>query len=303
MRLRIFNTLLATSVAGLLALLVSGCAGDDGAINGSGLIETEEVLVSAETNGRVLQRYFDSGSELRAGDTLALIDTSRFILQLAAMSAQRDAAETNLSAARVKLAQAKETEAYAAKEFDRVQKLLGSGTATQRQFDQVEHERVSAETGRRLAEVQIATITADLHRITAEVDRIHRELRDCRPLSPATGTVTEDYVEVGELLAPGRPILKIARLDTVWVKVYLPAPEFAQVKLGDPATVDTESDLGALPGTVIWTSEQAEFTPKNVQTKSARADLVYAVKVSIPNPDRTLKVGMPVFVTVGGHGE
>jgi HlyD family secretion protein len=297
------QTALTLGMMGIIALALAGCADDDGVINGSGLIETKEVLVSAETSGRVAQRFFDSGTELQTGDTLALIDTTRLALQMSAAVAQQTAAEANLSAARVKLTQAKETEAFAGKEFARVRKLLASGTATERQFDQVEHELTSAKLARQLAEAQIETIRADLDRITVERDRIRREQQDCHPVSPMTGVVTEDYVEAGELLSPGRPILKIARLDTVWVKVYLPAGDFANVTLGDNATVDTESDLGTFTGTVIWTSEQAEFTPKNVQTKSARADLVYAVKISIPNPNRSLKVGMPVFVTVGSHGE
>jgi HlyD family secretion protein len=84
----------------------------------------------------------------------------------------------------------------------------------------------------------------------------------------------------------------------VWVKVYLAAGDFAHIKLGDKAKVSTESGGGEFEGTVIWTSEEAEFTPKNVQTEQSRADLVYAAKVSIPNPEGTLKVGMPVFVTL-----
>ena len=300
---RIAKMTLTVGTLCAISIVFSGCADDKGAINGSGLIETDEVLVSAETGGRVLQRFFDSGTELKTGDTLAIIDTTRLGLQLAAADAQWSAADANLRAARVQLTQAKETESFAAKEFARVQKLLESGTTTQKQFDQVEHESKAAGIARQMAEAQIATIQAEMKRIEAEIGRVWRELEDCRPLSPVTGTVTEDYVEAGELLSPGRPILKIAQLDTVWVKVYLPAGEFAKVKLGDAATVDTESELGSVRGTVVWTSDQAEFTPKNVQTKSARADLVYAVKVSIPNPNRNLKVGMPVFVTVGSSGE
>lgn len=303
MLVKIAKVTLAAGALVVLSMLLSGCADGDGAIGGSGLIETEEVLVSAEAGGRVLQRFFDSGSSLKQGDTLLVLDTTRLGLQLVAAEAKRAAAEANLRSSRVQLTQARETESFAAREFARVQKLLASGTTTQRAFDQVDHENRSAGIARQMAEAQIATIQAELARIVAEIDQVKRELQDCHPIAPVTGMVTEDYVETGELLSPGRPILKLAQLDTVWVKAYLPAGEFAQVKLGDRATVDTESDLGTFVGTVIWTSEQAEFTPKNVQTKSARADLVYAVKVSIPNPSRTLKVGMPVFVTIGSSSE
>ncbi|MEE8575968.1 MAG: HlyD family efflux transporter periplasmic adaptor subunit, partial [candidate division Zixibacteria bacterium] len=102
----------------------------------------------------------------------------------------------------------------------------------------------------------------------------------------------------GELIAPGKPILRIARLDSVWVKLYLPAADFASVKLGDAVTIDTETGSNRLKGRVIKTADEAEFTPKNVQTKQARADLVYAVKIAIDNSTRHLKIGMPVFVTM-----
>lgn len=292
------------AVVCLLALgLLPGCGNKTNGFGGSGLIETEDVLVSAETAGRVLERFFDEGSDVVANDTLLIIDPSRLALQLAAAEAQQSAADANLSAARVQLKKAKETEQYAQKELTRVRTLLNSGTATRRQFDQVEHDHANAAIAVEQASAQIKAIEAETQRVAAEINRIKRELRDTRPVAPVGGTVTDDYVETGELLSPGKPIAKIARLDTVWVKIYLSAGDFANVKLGDAATVDTESDLGTLPGTIVWTSEEAEFTPKNVQTEEARADLVYAVKVSIPNPDRALKVGMPVFVTIGAGDE
>lgn len=295
---------IALPFLGLLLLVgLTACGDDNGGIAGSGLIETTEVLVSAETPGRVLDRFFDEGSELTSGDTLLTIDPSRLMIQLTAAEAQQAAAEAKLRATKVQLRQAEEAESYAQKEFNRVSTLLKSGTATQRQFDQVQHEHTNAGIAVEQASAQISSTEAELQRIGAEVSRIKRNLRDTHPVAPVNGTVTAKYVESGELLGVGKPIATIAQIDTVWVKVYLPAGDFAQVKLGDRATVDTESDLGTYPGTVVWTSEEAEFTPKNVQTEDARADLVYAAKVLIPNPDRTLKVGMPVFVTIGESHE
>ncbi|MEW5995642.1 MAG: HlyD family efflux transporter periplasmic adaptor subunit, partial [Candidatus Zixiibacteriota bacterium] len=134
-------------------------------------------------------------------------------------------------------------------------------------------------------------------RLDADIDRLDRRLQDCYPIAPITGIVTDKYVETGELLTPGRPMAKISRLDTLWVKVYLPAADFARAKVGDPVVVDTESGGRQYAGAVVWTSEEAEFTPKNVQTRKSRANLVYAVKVRVPNSDGLLKIGMPVFVS------
>ncbi|MDX9858765.1 MAG: efflux RND transporter periplasmic adaptor subunit [candidate division Zixibacteria bacterium] len=289
---------LACILAVSLAAILTGCADTDNTGAGSGLIEADEVIVSAETAGRLLARHFDEGSVVRGGDTLAVIDTTRLVLQIEAARAGRAAAEARLNTARVQLAQAKQTESFAETEFNRVSRLLSSGTATQRQFDQVQHEYNTSVNARKTIDAQIRAIEAELEQVDAQIATIEREYRDCFPVAPSPGTVTEAYVDAGELLAPGKAIARIARLDTVWVKVYLPAGKFAHVTIGQTATINTESGGQTYEGRVVWTADEAEFTPKNVQTEESRADLVYAVKVLAPNPDGTLKVGMPVFVTM-----
>ena len=99
----------------------------------------------------------------------------------------------------------------------------------------------------------------------------------------------------------GKPIAKLSRLDSLWVRVYLPAADFASVKVGDSAVVDTEAGEKVYRGEVVWMSPEAEFTPKNIQTRKSRANLVYAVKIRIANSDRTLKAGMPVYVSIGNQ--
>ena len=286
--------LIAVIIPGLM--LFSGCGNDKGVIGGSGLIETAESIVSAETAGRVVQHRFDEGTSVAVGDTLVVIDPSNLELELAAARAGLGVLQAQMSAARVQVRQATTAEEYAQSEFARAERLLKSGTATQRQFDQVEFERNQATLTRESAQAQVRTLEAQLAKAEADIARLERRRADCFALSPLNGVVTEKFVEPGELLSPGKAIARIARLDTVTVKIYLTTGQFAGVKLGDRTTISTESGDKEYAGTVIWTSDKAEFTPKNVQTEEARADLVYAVKVSVPNPDRTLKVAMPVFV-------
>ena len=288
--------LIAILAPGLL--LFAGCSKNDGLPGGSGLIETTESIVSAETSGRVVQHRFDEGTELKAGDTLVVIDPSNLDLQLASARAGLEVLQAQLSTARVQVKQASTAEDYARTEFDRVDRLLKSGTATDRQHDQAEFELKNSSLARETAEAQVKTVQANITKTESDIARLERSLKDCYALAPVGGVVTEKFIEIGELLAPGKSIARISRLDTVTVKVYLTADRFAGIKLGDHATVSTESGGRTYPGTVVWTSDEAEFTPKNVETEEARADLVYAVKVSIPNPDRTLKVGMPVYVTL-----
>jgi len=284
---------------GLALLSLVGCSKNERTAAGSGMIETTEVLISSETSGRVIERRFVEGSIITAGDTLAVIDTTHLQVQLASAQAGRGVVEANLKTARLAVNQARNAEDYARTEFERVQRLLQTSSATARQYDQADFQLKQAAVARQTAEANVATLQAQLVQTNAEIARLFRLIEDCFPVAHSSGVVTEKYIEPGELLSPGRPIAKIAQLDTVWVKIYLPAGEFAGVTLGTSAKVSTESGGQEFTGTVIWTSDQAEFTPKNVQTQQSRADLVYAVKVSIPNPNSTLKVGMPVFVTLG----
>jgi HlyD family secretion protein len=277
---------------------IAGCGGDTETMGGSGLLEADEVIVSAEAAGRVETIRFDEGTPVNKGDTLLIIDPTRLELQLEAALAGQNVARARLESARLQFEQAKESERFVNAERDRIATLVRAGTATQKQLDQLEHEYTSAVLARRAAQANVAAIEAELTKIEADIGGLRRQLEDCYPICPTTGTVTEKYVEAGELLAPGRPIAKVSLLDTLWVKVYLPTGDFARVQIGDKAVVDTEAGGRQYHGQVIWTSEEAEFTPKNVQTKKSRTNLVYAVKVQVANTDGLLKIGMPVFVTI-----
>jgi len=279
-------------------LTFTGCGGENARIGGSGLLEADESIVSAETAGRVVSLRFDEGSQVKRGDTLLTIDPSRLELELASALAGKEVVQARLQTAKLQFEKSKESERFAQAERDRIANLVKSGTATQKQLDQLEHEYALAVLGRQGALANISASKAELEKIKADINRIRRQLKDCYPVSPMAGTITEKYVKAGELLQAGRPIAKISGLDTLWVKAYLPAADLVQIKVGDKATVDTESGGRNYTGKVVWTSEEAEFTPKNVQTKKSRANLVYAVKVRIPNTDGMLKIGMPVFVTI-----
>lgn len=286
-------------VVGGLLIVVAGCSNNDKQIGGSGLIESDEVIVSAQTSGQSLKLFFDEGWIVKEGDTLTVIDPSKIELQRDAAVAGRQALADNLSSAKLQVEQATTREQYATTELNRVTQLLNSGTATQKQYDAVKFEYDQASIALKTAKSNAKALWAQLDKADADIALINRQLKDAYPVAPVPGTITEKYIQAGDLLAPGKPIARISKLDTVWVKVYLPAGDFANVKLGESASVSTESGGKEFPGTVTWTASEAEFTPKNVQTMQSRADLVYAVKVSIPNTDSTLKVGMPVFVTLG----
>ena len=292
------NNIYRLALIMLMLTVVICCSGNGGQSGGSGLLEVNEALVSSEVAGRVVKLLFDEGSPVESGDTLLMVDDSRLKLELASATAGRKVVHSRLETTRLQLEQAQETERFLATERHRIDELLKTGTATQRQFDEIFHKQQQASIATRQAAANITSIESELDKINADIARIDRAIKDCYPTSPLAGTVTEKYIDLGELLSPGKAIAQISRLDTLWVKVYLPSGQFADVKIGDAASVSTEAGGNEYAGKVVWTSEEAEFTPKNVQTEKSRANLVYAVKVVVENTDGSLKIGMPVYVTL-----
>ena len=291
------------AVMALAALAIASglmsCAKERPAPGGSGFVEATEVAVSAEVAGQVKALRFDEGTLVARGDTLAEIDTLSTVLRLGQARAGRTAIEKKISMASISIEQAARNAELAAKEFERAKSLLASGSVDQQLADQVENAYRQAALARKQAEAALEAAQAELARAESDVRLLEKQLADCFPRSPLRGVVTAKYVEAGEWVGVGRAILKIAVLDTVWVKVYVPAVDLTFLKIGGRAGVDPEDGRSRpLDGTVTWISSEAEFTPKNVQTKEARADLVYAVKVTIPNPGGVLKIGMPVAVKI-----
>jgi len=289
--------LLLLSVMAVLATV--SCSDKSTGPQGSGMIEATESIISAQATGQLERLHFDEGYPIAFGDTIGLIDTTTVVLQLRQARAAREALLAKIQSTKIQIKQAAGNDSLAQKEFDRIRSLIKVGSANQQQFDQAQNANDQAHLAYQASKVALQMAQADLARTEADIALLEEQYDHCIPLSPLNGTVVIKYAEEGELLAPGKPIIKIAQLDTVWVKIYLPPRELTAIKLGGKASVDPEDGrTQMLTGTVTWIADEAEFTPKNVQTKEARADLVYAVKVTIPNPNGDLKVGMPVMVTI-----
>jgi HlyD family secretion protein len=281
------------------ALIFISCGNRDSHPAGSGLVEATEVVLSAETSGQLKLLYFDEGQNIASGDTIGLIDTSTVILRLRQAEAVGDAAETKLEISSINIKQASYNLDLAKKEFDRIASLLKSGSANQQQYDRVETAYDLAVLSKEQADASFKSAQSDLSKARSEIAILQKQMNDCFPTSPLPGVIINKFVEPGELIGVGKPLVKIAKLDTVWVKIYLPPADLTKISLGGHAQVDPEDGRNKpLDGTVSWISDEAEFTPKNVQTKEARADLVYAVKITIPNPGKILKIGMPVSVKI-----
>jgi HlyD family secretion protein len=281
-----------------VAILIS-CGGKENVSSGSGFIETTEVTYSAQTAGQLEAIFYDEGRNVESGDTLAMIDTTDVMLRLRQAQAAGEAAATRLNIASINVKQAANNLDLASKEYDRISSLIKTGSANQQQYDQTQNALVRAQLAEQQARASQQAASADLKNAQAQIALLRQQVSDCFPVSPLSGTIIDKFVEPGELISIGKPLVKIDRLDTVWVKIYLPPRDLTGIKLGGHALVNPEDGhTRPLDGAITWISSEAEFTPKNVQTKEARAGLLYAVKITVANPDHVLKIGMPVFVTI-----
>ncbi|UCD18307.1 MAG: efflux RND transporter periplasmic adaptor subunit [Candidatus Zixiibacteriota bacterium] len=289
-----------TGIGLILATLATfSCSSENPAPGGSGLIEATEILISAEATGRLERLYVDEGSRVTAGDTLGLIDTTTIVLNLNRARAINEAAEIHREMARLGITEAKHNLDLAEKEFSRLGALIKTGSANQQQYDRAENAFNQAQLAKKQADAALQAADAELAGVTAEIALLQDQLQKCYPIAPASGIVVTTFIEAGELATAGKPLIKVAKLDTVWVKVYVPPSDLTAIKLGQTARIDPEDGRQTpLRGTVTHIADKAEFTPKNVQTRQARANLVYAVKITIPNENGELKIGMPVTVQI-----
>ncbi len=285
---------LAAVAAGAAAL--GGCRGGAPAPP-AGTFEATIVEVAPVLGGRALAVGAREGERVAAGDTLIVLDTSLVALQRAqaaaggaALLAQRAVADADLAQARRQLALLETT-------YARTSTLRDQGTATAQQVDELAAQRDVARAAIDAARGRRAALDAELAHLDASLAVFDRQLQDSVVLAPIGGTVLTRSLEPGEVAAPGRPALRLADLSTLELRVFLEAGELDRVRAGQqlPVRVDALPDV-PLTGTVAWVADEAEFTPKNAQTRHARAQLVYAVKLRVPNPDGALHIGMPAEI-------
>lgn len=304
----------------ILMFLISSCTNNtpSNEITASGNIEATDVTISSRVAGQIKSILVKEGDQIKEGDVLMKLDHDALDIQLRQAQASVEQAEAQLkllqAGARkidIKLAQQQVELAeinleHAQIEKDRIEKLYESNVATLQQYQQVNTSYDQALSQLNTSKdnlnkiknpvrpEEIESAKANVKRNIVGIDMIQKNIDDCTIISPVNGIVTKEYVETGEFVTPGASVLNISDLQTVKLVIYVTEEELGKVKLGQKADVTIDSYRDRLfKGEVIYISPEAEFTPKNIQTKEERTKLVYAVKIQIPNTDFTLKSGMP----------
>jgi HlyD family secretion protein len=294
----------------IIVLMFIGCSeGNKREISASGTIETTEVTVSAKVGGQVVKLLVDESSNVAKGDTMLQIDRSDLDIQLKQALANAAAAEsqyklTVLGPRKEDMLQAEANFKNAQDDLKRAEELFQASTVTQKHLDDAKTRYTVAEqtyeklkSGSRPEEIEAARARRDL--ANAQVDAIRKKISDSYVVAPMQGVVTEKAIEEGDVVVQNGSLFRISRLDEVHLMIYVSEEELAKIKLGQSADVFIDAYPNKpFRGKIIYISDVAEFTPKNVQTKEERTKLVFGVKIEVPNPDRVLKPGMPADATI-----
>jgi len=286
------KAVLGKAVPVMTVLALVGCSMNE-ASHPSGSFEATEIDLAPAISSRALEVRPQLGTRVAAGDTLVILDTEVLALQRRQSVAHLGSIAAQESAAGEDLRQVERSLELAETTLRRLRALLGQGSATQQQVDDACARRDVAASQVSAAKHRVAVVQAEKERVTATIALHDRQLEDGILLAPSPGTILVRALEPGEMATPARPALRIADLSRLELRIYLEAESLDRVRLGQeiPVRVDALGDE-RLHARVSWISAEAEFTPKNAQTRDARAQLVYAVKLAISNPDGRLHIGM-----------
>jgi HlyD family secretion protein len=303
----------------ILAAVLMGCGnGHKGTIEASGTLEAVEVKVSAKVPGQVERLFVDEGSQVKDGDTLAILDHSTQEIQWRQAYAGVELADAqyklllngarseDIQQAKDALQQLEASSQLATDDYNRMKDLYASKSITKKQFDDTESKYIIAKAQLNSAKENLKKLQhfarpedleaakARLDQAKANADLLRKQINDAYIVAPVSGTVTNKPVEVGELVGVGSAIVTISQLSTLNLMIYVSDSELGKVRLNGAAdiVIDTYPD-STFPGRVIYISPVAEFTPKNIQTKEDRTKLVFGVKLEVNNTDGILKAGMP----------
>lgn len=285
------------SVFAALILGLAAC-NNDGTFDASGSFEAVETVISAEATGTLKLFQVEEGQSLEAGQQVGYVDTVQLYLKKKQLESQMEALAAKKPNIQVQLSALNEQLKTAEVEKKRIENLLKADAATTKQLDDVNAQiaviRKQIEAQKSTLEISSTGINKDILPLGIQIEQLNDQLLKSRIVNPFNGTVIAKYAEQSEMVTAGKPLYKIADLSEIILRVYISANQLPQVKLNQTVKVHTDDVKGGFvetEGVITWISDKAEFTPKTIQTKEERANLVYAMKVKVKN-DGTYKIGM-----------
>lgn len=264
-----------------------------------GNFEAEEIIISSEANGKIYDLKIMEGDQINAGDTICIVDTTQLYLKKMQLLASAEAIRSKTKDVQVQINVLLEQKNNILREKDRIERLFKDSAATQKQVDDIQGQLALVEKNISATQSTLSStnqgILAELKPLELQIDQINDNIKKSIILAPSKGTVLSKFVENGELVAFGKAICKIADVENIYLRAYLSGSQLSRIKLADQVKVFIDKDFEEqeeYKGELTWISSKAEFTPKIIQTKEERVNLVYAVKILVKN-DGKIKIGMP----------
>lgn len=281
-----------------VALIIAGCNRNTNEFDATGTFEATEVIISSEANGRILRLDLEEGDVIPSGKRVGLIDSSQLYLTRQQLLMNRKAILASRPDVQTQIEVTKKEIESTQIDKKRIENLIKGEVATQKQLDDVNARLAVLEARLSAQRNSLLTSTASLNEQSSAIDAqlavLQDQLKRCKLVNPVQGTVLSKYARANEITGIGKALYKIANLDTLVLRAYLSGSQLSQVKLGQQLEVLVDADKDTYKtysGTIDWISDKAEFTPKTIQTKDERANLVYAIKINVKN-DGFLKLGM-----------
>jgi HlyD family secretion protein len=276
-------------------VFLTACSGKNNKSDAYGNFEADEVIISSEVSGKLISFTLEEGNVIDSGKQIGLVDTTDLQLKKEQLMAQKNAISSKSGniASQIEVQQQQKKNLLIDKA--RIEKLLKDGAATKKQLDDVNGGINLVDKQILSIQTQNSSVVNEILGLDKQIAQIEQNIRKSHLTNPVKGTVLDKYMQQNELVTPGKSLYKIADLSTIYLRVYVSESQLSAVKLGAKTEVlidKGKDDFSKYEGIVTWVSSTAEFTPKIIQTKEERVNLVYAVKVKVKN-DGALKIGMP----------
>ncbi len=281
-----------------LTIMFTACTENKSSFDASGSFEAEEVIISAEANGIIKKLDIEEGQSLKARQKIGYIDSLQLHLKKKQLEAQILAILSKRPNVRIQMSSLQQQLKTAEKEKNRMKNLVKGNAATPKQLDDINAQikvlKKQIKAQKSTLSISGNALDKNIVPLQVQIEQVNDLLKKCNIINPINGTVLAKYAQTNEMTATGKPLYKIADLTSIILRVYITNDQLAQVKLNQKVKVFTDNGDGnykETSGTIIWINNKAEFTPKTIQTKNERANLVYAVKIKVQN-DGYYKIGM-----------
>lgn len=281
-----------------LSTLFLSCKNNGLENDASGTFEATETVISAEAAGKIMAFDIDEGDLLTAGQTIGYIDSTQLYLTKLQLQQNQKAILSGRPDTKVQLEALQKELDNALSDKQRIENLVKGNVASQKQLDDANTRIAILQSKMAATKSSLTTTTSTINEqsntVAIQLASVQDQLRKCRIVNPVNGTVLTKYANAFEVTAPGKPLYKIADLTEMYLRAYITADLFGKAKIGDKVKVSIDAAEGTTKeyeGVIEWISNKSEFTPKTIQTKDERANLVYAVKIKVKN-DGLIKIGM-----------